>query len=562
MPDQSETGVPNVELHTLSFAQIERLKLSVAPEAMHRLHEEEGPIATELPIGEYYEDSVFVAAGVGQLEVVLELSRESEARDDRADSRIETMTIRNVTAVTGTLGLPALTFALDFAAGISLLSGRELQVRANDRTPPIVFEELRGLGWQRSERVELAGVLRPPADQINHPIMKFLRVPSGMMFDAEQVGTYRLPEPKRTKFSDGDTWSVATIPSAASSEFHEEQRVADRELEEDFWNQLFLRPEHPGQSRRPTAAGESEGGGDWVEIPTPEASSKEMLWHYTDAGGVIGILRSGALWATNIDSLNDSTELHHGFSVIESLLAKVRGSRHVAKAQKEYLQRVVEAAKSDLVRRKLYVFCASEAQDSLSQWRGYGGGPGYAVGLASERAPLISNVVDVVSSRAGLPPQWSKVIYDPSDQEHLAARALGYIAHRAPRNLSDSQALRFIVGEDARYLTRIAACFKHPSFAEEQEVRVLLDADGVESALQFRAGRFGVTPYVEAAFGEVIVEGGGTPVALGKRDELPIRSIMVGPASHPEAATSGIEILTECYGVVADILSSEAPYRT
>jgi len=37
-----------------------------------------------------------------------------------------------------------------------------------------------------------------------------------------------------------------------------------------------------------------------------------MLWHYTDASGLMGIVEHERLWATQTSFLNDSTELEYG----------------------------------------------------------------------------------------------------------------------------------------------------------------------------------------------------------------------------------------------------------
>jgi hypothetical protein len=39
-----------------------------------------------------------------------------------------------------------------------------------------------------------------------------------------------------------------------------------------------------------------------------------MLYHYTDDGGLKGILESGTIRLTNVANLNDPAELKHGFS--------------------------------------------------------------------------------------------------------------------------------------------------------------------------------------------------------------------------------------------------------
>jgi hypothetical protein len=41
------------------------------------------------------------------------------------------------------------------------------------------------------------------------------------------------------------------------------------------------------------------------------------LFHYTDANGLLGILRSRSLWATHFQSLNDTSEMHYAIKPVE-----------------------------------------------------------------------------------------------------------------------------------------------------------------------------------------------------------------------------------------------------
>jgi hypothetical protein len=47
---------------------------------------------------------------------------------------------------------------------------------------------------------------------------------------------------------------------------------------------------------------------------------QDLLYHYTDAGGLMGILESQRLWASNAAYLNDPTELLHARSVYREWL--------------------------------------------------------------------------------------------------------------------------------------------------------------------------------------------------------------------------------------------------
>ena len=47
------------------------------------------------------------------------------------------------------------------------------------------------------------------------------------------------------------------------------------------------------------------------------------LYHYTDAAGLIGIVTSGALWATHCDYLNDASEFKYAAGVMKDVVLDV-----------------------------------------------------------------------------------------------------------------------------------------------------------------------------------------------------------------------------------------------
>ncbi len=51
--------------------------------------------------------------------------------------------------------------------------------------------------------------------------------------------------------------------------------------------------------------------------PAPDPAT--MLFHYTSSRGLLGILQEGRLWATNLEFLNDPTELTHTIGLAETL---------------------------------------------------------------------------------------------------------------------------------------------------------------------------------------------------------------------------------------------------
>lgn len=130
------------------------------------------------------------------------------------------------------------------------------------------------------------------------------------------------------------------------------------------------------------------------------------LFHYTGAAGVVGIITSGTLWATNAEFLNDQEEYRWFFTQrFPALLRKAidradegihdpmtrmkiaaqpGGDAAAKNAWFEGLQHLFAENIRDMEDPYVTSFCAASsplmsAHGLLSQWRGYGREGGYAV---------------------------------------------------------------------------------------------------------------------------------------------------------------------------------------
>ena len=194
-----------------------------------------------------------------------------------------------------------------------------------------------------------------------------------------------------------------------------------------------------------------------------------IVHHYTSHEGLISIIKSKSIWASNIRYLNDSRELDLAVDVLRECL---RARRIGAQPWQAQIIDLVEQTwlRHFYARSRIFIFTVSlsEARDLLSQWRGYSpAGGGYSLGFDTrvlreagavqdfilgrcvytdaEHAGAIQEVVDYHLGRLGPMPEIPEGEYWPQRVAHQMFR--GFLA-RAP-------------------------LLKHPAFSAEREWRLI-----------------------------------------------------------------------------------------
>jgi hypothetical protein len=118
----------------------------------------------------------------------------------------------------------------------------------------------------------------------------------------------------------------------------------------------------------------------WAFCPVPTAP----LYHYTSGAGLIEIIRSGELWATQLACLNDASELLYPMELLRNKVqAKLRNP--LTDEIQFLLQKIDAGLTPQVATEGRFLSCFSEDGDDLSQWRGYGGGEGgYAIAFDAQ----------------------------------------------------------------------------------------------------------------------------------------------------------------------------------
>jgi hypothetical protein len=108
----------------------------------------------------------------------------------------------------------------------------------------------------------------------------------------------------------------------------------------------------------------------------PAGKPTPGFFHYTTYSGLLGIVDSGTLWATNIHHLNDYTEFSHAIELARGVLLGRRMRENLPESLLDYVSNL-----GRIENLNIYVACFCENGDLLSQWRGYSGGSGVSIGF-------------------------------------------------------------------------------------------------------------------------------------------------------------------------------------
>jgi Protein of unknown function (DUF2971) len=190
------------------------------------------------------------------------------------------------------------------------------------------------------------------------------------------------------------------------------------------------------------------------------------LHHYTTADGLLGIVRSKAIFGTHYQFLNDSLELVWGTEVVARHIRE-----YIANAEdhvKEALQQF-EGAKIE-EHWDVYVTCFCTEDNLLSQWRAYGRSGGYA--LAFRQLDLIG----LCQARERC---LRKVIYEHSEHDRWIRLALDWFVQQAKAIIlikdpfAAESARQEIVNVMWRAICEMCISFKLDVFKEESEWRAI-----------------------------------------------------------------------------------------
>jgi hypothetical protein len=123
-----------------------------------------------------------------------------------------------------------------------------------------------------------------------------------------------------------------------------------------------------------------------MEIGVFDFKPDDILWHYTNGSGFLGILQSGMIYATQVSCLNDTTETKYAQDIYKKAVTELIREREGDTEAVTFLNQVLEFVKEEPDSpthgvSKFFVTCFSGDEDELTQWDRYSKPNGYAIGF-------------------------------------------------------------------------------------------------------------------------------------------------------------------------------------
>jgi hypothetical protein len=289
-----------------------------------------------------------------------------------------------------------------------------------------------------------------------------------------------------------------------------------------------------------------------------------ILYHYTDAAGLKGIVESGVLRATHVAFMNDASEYLHAASLLFEHV-KIEKTRRTDPLQLSVLaemEKWIEGRRPEGV-APYFVTCFSAQENSLNQWRAYGRGEGgFSIGFDG---PMLSSQVLKHATSFFLAP----AIYDRDMQAQLIQTFLAWVLDEYPRLATRHAGPKQDEHRSAWthmmlwMAASVAPMMKNPAFFEEQEWRLIYLLDS-QARVRFLPQLTRLVPFVELKLG---IPQSGTPAQialLGRNlpDRLPIRVLWSGPGRATAISLLAGRTLLEQFGYVGvSLFASQIPYR-
>ncbi len=259
----------------------------------------------------------------------------------------------------------------------------------------------------------------------------------------------------------------------------------------------------------------------------------ERLFHYSSPSGLVGMIKSRQVWATNISFLNDAKEIEHAVDYAKNAIENFEKKNNWTEDEIELLKEMHRNAGS--AAKRIYIFSLTEERDLLSQWRAYcPSSGGYSIGISSTQLQIMASKQKFFLC---------KCIYEHNLQYRIVSEIIVQFIERyhSLKNPDSNQQeiIKKISWEFAQTLARFGPILKHPAFKEEKEWRLISEViDEKHPQIDFRPSQSTIIPYFKFNLDDKDNQ-------LENSDEKVL--VVVGPTRDNKAAQMAVQFLLTKY---------------
>lgn len=286
------------------------------------------------------------------------------------------------------------------------------------------------------------------------------------------------------------------------------------------------------------------------ELASSWSKPPRSLAHYTSLQNAIRIVNSGEIWLFNAYTMNDELEVDHALDLISDQI-KVGEF-------KSLWDNLHGHFKSRRQAQRVYVFCLSSEEshglDRLSMWRAYGD-DGNGVALKFWTGALLSGDNPNLGASLSL----ARVVYKNDkkvERVSTLVRKFRELCTKEPE-FEEGQ----LVDALATSLWKLAPTFKHETFGEEGEWRIVAeverpflgDTSGGADKIEFLEDQ---RPFVRLSLGQA----GGESI-LDVLHPTTFEGVLIGPSKNTRANEAAIGAALMKRQGTYKVETSKIPYR-
>lgn len=266
----------------------------------------------------------------------------------------------------------------------------------------------------------------------------------------------------------------------------------------------------------------------------------KTIYHYTSIQNLYSILDKGEFWITHIQFMNDSSETHYFWEIVEQALSTIPKDIELFKENSVYknLVGIIESKKkiikSDDHFKNQYALSLSSHSNALSMWNYYGKNDGYCIGLSSNL--FLNKLKHMKDTKRFDKYLAAHVLYDKKKQLEIlkldSLKTMKWFTTNYNkdqwRKIDIATLFEACVSSMISHWLNYLPFFKHESFKEESEFRVVIQHEKNSKDIEYRAYQGVIAPYIKYNF--TVYD-----------EKLPLQSIQAGPLIQHDLAMHGLE---------------------